>query len=64
MYYTLGQRRGLGIGGRENAVDTRWFVIDKDVGANTLIVAQGENGGEPAALFSRALFAPDFHFIV
>ena len=63
MYYTLGQRRGLGIGGREDAKDTRWFVIDKDVAANTLIVAQGENGGEPDALFSRALFAPDFHFI-
>ncbi len=63
MYYTLGQRRGLGIGGREDAKDTRWFVIGKDVTTNTLIVAQGENGGEPDALFSRALYAPNFHFI-
>lgn len=63
MYYTLGQRRGLGIGGRDGARDTRWFVIGKDVASNTLIVAQGENGGEPDALYSRALFAPDFHFI-
>jgi len=63
MYYTLGQRRGLGIGGRGDAQDTRWFVIDKDVSTNTLIVAQGQNGGEPDALYSRALFAPDFSFI-
>ncbi len=63
MYYTLGQRRGLGIGGREDAKDTRWFVVDKDVTANTLYVQQGENGGEPDALYSRALFAPNYHFI-
>lgn len=63
MYYTLGQRRGLGIGGRVDAQDTRWFVVDKNVETNTLLVAQGENGSEPNALFSRALFAPNFHFI-
>lgn len=63
MYYTLGQRRGLGIGGREDAKDTRWFVVDKDVAANTLYVEQGEDGGEPDALYSRALFSPAFHFI-
>ena len=39
MYYTLGQRRGLGIGGRGTC--ERWFVVDKDLKANRLIVEQG-----------------------
>lgn len=39
MYYTLGQRRGLGIGGRGSG--ERWFVVDKDLQANRLIVEQG-----------------------
>ena len=41
MYYTLGQRRGLGIGGGGNG--QRWFVIEKDVRNNRLIVSQGED---------------------
>ena len=41
MYYTLGQRRGLGIGGGGNG--QRWFVIEKDVKHNRLIVSQGED---------------------
>ncbi|MBQ8536227.1 MAG: tRNA 2-thiouridine(34) synthase MnmA [Clostridia bacterium] len=41
MYYTLGQRRGLGIGGRGDG--RSWFVIDKDMKKNRLIVAQGED---------------------
>lgn len=41
MYYTLGQRRGLGIGGGGNG--HRWFVIEKDVKHNRLIVSQGED---------------------
>ena len=41
MYYTLGQRRGLGIGGSGNG--QRWFVIEKDVKHNRLIVSQGED---------------------
>lgn len=36
-YYTLGQRRGLGIGGAGDA----WFVVEKDVNTNSVIVAQG-----------------------
>lgn len=42
MYYTLGQRRGLGIGGISNHESGSWFVVDKDVKTNTLYVAQGE----------------------
>lgn len=41
MYYTLGQRRGLGIGGRGDG--RSWFVIGKDLERNRLLVAQGED---------------------
>ena len=39
MYYTLGQRRGLGIGGAGTC--ERWFVVGKDLKNNRLIVSQG-----------------------
>lgn len=42
IYYTLGQRRGLNIGGKKDGTGERWFVIDKDVKNNYLIVSQGE----------------------
>ena len=41
MYYTLGQRNGLGIGGRRGAGGEPWYVVGKDVAANVLYVAQG-----------------------
>jgi len=41
MYYTLGQRQGLGIGGRRGASDEPWYVAAKDLASNTLIVVQG-----------------------
>ena len=41
MYYTLGQRRGLGIGGGGNG--QRWFVVQKDLANNVLVVHQGED---------------------
>ncbi len=41
MYYTLGQRRGLGIGGGGNG--QRWFVVKKDLENNLLVVQQGED---------------------
>jgi len=42
MYYTLGQRRGLGIGGRDDAGDAPWYVVDKRMPDNALIVDQGD----------------------
>jgi len=42
MYYTLGQRRGLGIGGIAGEENNRWFVVKKDLTTNTLIVSNGE----------------------
>jgi tRNA-uridine 2-sulfurtransferase len=46
MYYTLGQRQGLGIGGRRNASDKPWYVIGKDLERNVLKVAQGHHHSE------------------
>lgn len=43
MYYTLGQRKGLGIGGVKNASEEPWFSVKKDLDNNVLYVAQGEH---------------------
>ena len=59
MYYTLGQRRGLGIGGRQDSTGESWFVVDKDMMNNRLIVRQGE-GRE---LYSVALDVRRVSFI-
>lgn len=42
LYYTLGQRRGLGIGGLKGKDPISWFVVSKDVQKNILYVAQGD----------------------
>ena len=41
MYYTIGQRKGLGIGGSKEFGNEPWFVIGKDLEKNELIVGQG-----------------------
>ena len=41
MYYTLGQRQGLGIGGQKDGSTEAWFVAAKDMASNTLVVVQG-----------------------
>jgi tRNA-specific 2-thiouridylase len=43
MYYTLGQRKGLGIGGLKDSDEEPWYVVEKDLINNILIVAQGHN---------------------
>lgn len=43
MYYTLGQRKGIGIGGKQNTSDDPWFVLDKDLKRNVLVIGQGKN---------------------
>ena len=58
MYYTLGQRRGLGIGGRGDG--RSFFVVDKDLKKNRLIVAQGE---DHPLLYSRAALADQATFV-
>lgn len=60
MYYTLGQRQGLGIGGTRNHAEAPWYVVDKDLKRNVLIVGQGANH---PALFSGGLTASGLHWI-
>lgn len=43
MYYTLGQRGGIGIGGVKNRPEEPWFVLKKDLKNNRLIVGQGHD---------------------
>ena len=43
MYYTLGQRQGLGIGGGRNRSGAPWYVLAKDLGRNALVVGQGHD---------------------
>lgn len=59
MYYTLGQRRGLGIGGKSDGTGESWFVIGKDLGRNLLIVQQGEH----EELYSTSLNAHKVNWI-
>lgn len=42
-YYTIGQRQGLGIGGRDDAGDAPWYVAGKDPASNALVVVQGDH---------------------
>lgn len=58
MYYTLGQRKGLGIGGIGSGEP--WFVADKDLKNNILYVVQG---ADHPALFSRGLDATELHWV-
>ncbi len=60
MYYTLGQRKGLGIGGQSQAEQQPWFVVGKDLSRNALTVAQGHD--HPRLLHS-ALEANQLHWI-
>ena len=43
MYYTLGQRAGLGLGGRRGHAESPWYVAGKDLARNVLVVVQGHD---------------------
>ena len=58
MYYTLGQRRGLGIGGCGDG--RSWFVIGKDLEKNRLLVAQGE---DHPMLYSKLCLADEVTWV-
>jgi tRNA-specific 2-thiouridylase len=60
MYYTLGQRQGLGIGGRRGSDGTPWYVAAKDLGTNTLVVVQGH---DDPRLLSSQLHAQDASWV-
>jgi tRNA-specific 2-thiouridylase len=60
MYYTLGQRQGLGIGGERHSSGEPWFVADKDLDHNRLVVVQGHNH---PALFASSISAGQLTWI-
>jgi tRNA-specific 2-thiouridylase len=60
MYYTLGQRRGLELGGIKGEEDLgRWFVVKKDIQNNILYVSHGDE----SPLYSKSCHVIDFNFI-
>jgi tRNA-uridine 2-sulfurtransferase len=60
MYHTIGQRQGLGIGGVRGASEAPWFVVQKDLTRNRLIVTQGT---DHPLLYTNHLIAQQAHWI-
>lgn len=60
MYHTLGQRKGLHIGGLRDHGDEPWYVVDKDVVRNVLVVGQG---ADHPRLYSNGLVAKQLHWV-
>ena len=60
MYYTIGQRKGIGVGGGFSDKEAPWYVVEKDHEKNQLIIAQGH---DHPSLYSTALKAVDLHWI-
>jgi tRNA-specific 2-thiouridylase len=60
MYHTIGQRQGLGIGGRTNHEEAPWYVAGKDLANNVLLVVQGN---EHPALFHSTLEIGETHWV-
>jgi len=61
MYFTVGQRKGLGIGARRSAFDKPWYVVNKNIESNIVYVAQGT---DHPALFSDQLLADNMFWNV
>jgi tRNA-specific 2-thiouridylase len=59
-FHTVGQRRGLGVGGVPGTAEAPWYVVTKDPGSNTLWVSQDP---DHPALLCRTLAAEDMHWI-
>ena len=60
MYHTIGQRQGLGIGGGHGKLDKPWYVLDKNMDNNTLIVGQGQDHRD---LYHRNLSCSQINWI-
>jgi tRNA-specific 2-thiouridylase len=60
MYYTLGQRQGLGIGGIKGYEGAVWYVAEKDLINNVLIVV---NGHDDPLLYHQQLIASQLHWV-
>jgi tRNA-specific 2-thiouridylase len=59
-FYTIGQRKGIGVGGTAGGPGDAWYVADKDMGANTLVVVQGH---DHPLLMKRTLRAQDASWV-
>lgn len=57
--HTIGQRRGLNIGGKNGYEADRWFVVDKDIQSNTLYVSCGECD----EMYSSGCIVTDFNWV-
>jgi len=60
MYYTIGQRKGIGIGGLKTAVESAWYVLAKDLERNVLIVGQGHDNPR---MLASSLLCSQLHWI-
>lgn len=60
MYYTIGQRKGIQVGGLKNKPEAPWYVIQKDLKRNVLVIAQNNNH---PALFKTRLTTHSMHWI-
>ena len=60
MYFTLGQRQGIGLGGVKGRPDESWYVAHKDLDSNELTVVQGS---ENKLLYSDGCYVDDMHWI-
>jgi tRNA-specific 2-thiouridylase len=59
MYYTIGQRQGIGIGGKSDSSGEPWYVAEKDLAHNVLIAVQGDH----PLLYKKQLKASQLHWI-
>jgi tRNA-specific 2-thiouridylase len=59
-FYTLGQRKGIGIGGQRESSGEPWYVARKDLSANALVVVQGH---DHPLLLARSLESEDVHWV-
>jgi len=60
MFHTIGQRKGLKIGGCRGASESPWYVVAKELERNQLIVAQGQNHPH---LYANGLFCRQLHWV-
>ena len=60
MYYTIGQRKGLNIGGNNKFLNKPWFVVGKNLNKNVLLVSQDEY--DPLLLSNR-IIVKDYSFV-
>ena len=59
IYYTIGQRKGIGLGNSKDGTGEPYFVVDKKLETNELVVAQGDD----KLLYSKGLISNNFNFI-